>query len=497
VNTNLSRRRFLQTTGGMTASALASTSLFGQMSAMAATAASGPVTDYKALVCIFLYGGNDGFNTVISLDPASLSEYLARRANPDIDPATGMRKPGVPASSTNTELNVALTNAIKGKATDTGNTYALHPSLVNVGNLYRSANSKLAVIGNVGPLLAPTTIQAYNSNISIRPPGLFSHSDQQTLWQSGKNNIDSAGWGGRMIDSLQASSRVTNTPYLTVNTSINTNFLYGDLVTPYGLTPTGSGTVRIGLTSSPEGDGLRFLGVSRQKLLDVAMGQAGVTPTNVLEKDYAEVVSRSVTAQVEVSNSLTNVELGMPAPAGRMMRELEVIAKMIKSNAGKPGRQVFFVRHDGYDTHDNQLTTQAMLLGELDLAIKYFHDVLLANNLLNNATLFTASEFGRLLANNGDGTDHGWGGHHFVMGGAVKGGAIYGRVPSCAVTPGTQNFVDPNIFGSTGVLLPEVSTDQYAATLATWFGVSVERDIKSFLPNHFGTTNLGFLKPAA
>jgi uncharacterized protein (DUF1501 family) len=495
MNTNLSRRRFLQTTGSLGASALASSSLFGQMSAMAAVAGSGPVTDYKALVCIFLYGGNDAFNTVISLEASSLNEYLVRRANPDIDPATGQRKANVPANSTNTELYVPRTNAIKGKASDVANNYALHPNLVNVANLYRSPGSPLAVVGNVGPLLAPITKDTYTSNVSLRPPGLFSHSDQQVLWQSGKNNIDAAGWGGRMIDSLRDNSRVSPTPYATVNTSVNTNFLYGDVVTPYGLTPNGSGSVRIGSTSFG-GDGLRFLGVPRQKLLDVATGKAGVTPTNVLEKDYADVVSRSVAAQVEVSNALTSVNLGQVAPAGNMMRELEVIAKMIKFNASKPGRQVFFVRHDGYDTHDNQLTQQGILLTELDNAIQYFHGVLAANNLLNNATLFTASEFGRTLANNGDGSDHGWGGHHFVMGGAVKGGEIYGRVPSCAAEPGTDNFVDPNMLFNIGVMLPYVSTDQYAATLATWFGVSVERDIKSFLPNHFGTTDLGFMKPA-
>jgi uncharacterized protein (DUF1501 family) len=496
MNTNLSRRRFLQTTGSLSASALASSTLFGQMSAMAAVAGSGPVTDYKALVCIFLYGGNDGFNTVISLEASSLNEYLARRANPDIDPATGQRKPNVPANSTNTELNVPLTNAIKAKASDVANNHALHPSLVNVGDLYRSASSPLAVIGNVGPLLAPITKDTYNTNVSLRPPGLFSHSDQQDLWQSGKNNTDAAGWGGRLIDSLVANNRVSPTPYFTVNTSINTNFLYGDVVTPYGLTPSGSGTVRIGLTSDTASEGLRFLGVPRQTLLDVAMGKVGVPSTNILEQDYAAVVSRSVAAQVEVSNALTNVNLGQVAPAGNMMRELEVIAKMIKFNSSKPGRQVFFVRHDGYDTHDNQLRDQGIRLTELDNAIKYFHGVLTANNLLNNATLFTASEFGRTLANNGDGSDHGWGGHHFVMGGAVKGGAIYGRVPSCAAVPGTDNFTDPNMMFNIGVMLPYVSTDQYAATLATWFGISVERDIKSFLPNHFGTTNLGFMKAA-
>jgi uncharacterized protein (DUF1501 family) len=487
MSSSLSRRRFLQTTGAISASGLVGSTLFGHMSAMAQVASNANFTDYKALVCIFLYGGNDGFNTVLPLDATSWAEYTRRRTSP-----SGLEK-----------MTLVLANPLR--ITSGTTEYGLHPSLSKVKALYAASNSKLAVLANVGPLVGNTVnnvVQAPTKANYKRPPGLYSHNDQQTLWQSGKDNVDAGGWGGRMMESLQISGKVANSPFLSLNTGSNTNFVYGNKLAPYGLATSPTGAVKLGKIADIE---LIFGAVPRSKLVDLARGAAGAVPTHLLEKDYAALVQRSVDAEAELGDpsklNIGGVDLGVPLPTadGKMLRELEIIGKMIKANAGKPGRQVFFVRHDGYDTHGGQKDAHEKLLGELDTAIDYFYRTLNNNKLLDKVTTFTASDFGRQLSNNGEGTDHGWGGHHFIMGGAVKGGKIYGRVPTydTAVVSTTPNvirdFTDPNMIEASGIMLPEVSTDQYAATLATWFGITSQEAIKSILPNHFGTTNLGFL----
>jgi uncharacterized protein (DUF1501 family) len=483
MSSQLSRRRFLQTTGAMSASGLLGSTLFGQMSAMAATASAAPITDYKALVCIFLYGGNDAFNTVLPLDATSWAEYSNKRKLPL---STDTTKP-----STNTTLILDTSLRINNPTASGPVPYALHPSLQRIAALYNAPSSKLAVLANVGPLVGPTNKDDYDGGIGTkRPPGLYSHNDQQSLWQSGRSNVDAGGWGGRMAETFVNNSQLQPSPFLSLNTGINTNFVYGDALMPYGLTPSSTGAVKVGKGNASD---YLFDSFPRSMLVDVARGAYGVNTTNLLEKDYAALVQRSADAEAVLADSLSQVTLGVSHLGGPMLRELEIVAKMIKANSGQPGRQVFFVRHDGYDTHDTQLESHARLLTELDTAVDFFYRALETNSLLNKTTMFTASDFGRQLANNGDGSDHGWGGHHFILGGAVKGGKIYGRVPSYA--PGTNGkpYADPNMIEPSGIMLPEVSTDQYAATLATWFGIKAEADIKVILPNHFGTTNLGFL----
>jgi uncharacterized protein (DUF1501 family) len=488
MTTQVTRRRFLQTTGAMSASGLSGSALFGHMAAMADTATPA-ATDYKALVCVFQYGGNDAFNTVLPRDPISWGHYKTRR-----DLAAG-----VAASASKRSLVIDLSQqlVINSDVNGAAVEFGLHPSLVNMARLYGLGN--VAILANVGPLKESTNKATYATlDPQYRPPGLQSHNDQQTLWQSGRTNTDSGGWGGRMVEALQANgqaaaSATTESRFLSVNTAPTiSNFGYGDAVRAYGLTPTPEGAIAMGVSVYANSFST---GNAKKAVIDLASGKAGLTPTNLLEKDFAAVVESSNIAQNYLSSRLPNIALGVATPDGDMMKEFESIARMIlaNKNAGVTGRQVFFVRQEGYDTHNAQWDKHAALLSSLDNAIGYFHEVLSANGALGNVTTFTASDFGRQLSNNGDGTDHGWGGHHFIMGGAVAGKRIYGRIPS--YVPTNSGFADDNMIDASGVMLPGVSVDQYAATLATWMGLS-PTDIKRILPNQFGTTNLGFMKPA-
>jgi uncharacterized protein (DUF1501 family) len=490
MTTHVTRRRFLQTTGAMSASSLSGSALFGHMAAMAGTATTS-ATDYKALVCVFQYGGNDAFNTVLPRDPVSWGHYKTRR-----DLAAG-----VAASASKRSLVIDLSQqlVINSDVNGAAVEFGLHPSLVNMARLYGLGN--VAILANVGPLKESTNKATYATlDPQYRPPGLQSHNDQQTLWQSGRTNTDSGGWGGRMVEALQASGKAAasttiESRFLSVNTApIISNFGYGDAVRTYGLTPTPEGAISMG--SSVYKESKFNTETATKALIQLASGKAaGLAPTNLLEKDFAAVMESSNIAQTYLSSRLPNVALGVATPNGDMMKEFETIARMIlaNKNAGVTGRQVFFVRQEGYDTHSAQWDKHAALLKSLDEAIGYFHKVLSENGALDNVTTFTASDFGRQLSNNGDGTDHGWGGHHFIMGGAVAGKRIYGRIPS--YVPTNSGFVDDNMIDASGVMLPGVSVDQYAATLATWMGLS-PTDIKRILPKHFGTTNLGFMKPA-
>ena len=493
MKTNLSRRRFLQTSGAMSAASVMGGSLFANLAAMAD--ASAAVGDYRALVCIFLYGGNDGFNMVLPLDTTSWNEYALKRQKPVNSTS---------ASDVSIVLDQASLPRITAKDPDTGAAvqYGLHPKLTRIANLYNQKS--LAVLANVGTLEAFTTRNEYYNRLKW-PPGLYSHVDQQILWQSGVSNTDPGGWGGRMVETLIDSpvNPLTKTGFESINTGDNTAFVYGNTLSPYNLAPSKSGAVRI---SDSIGD-LPFGTIDRSHLLNLVSGRAtGMAPTHLMEKDWSGALQRAIDNEAYLTNNLTNVTLSTTATKPAILgTELENVARMIKlqANNGTRGRQVFFLGFGGFDNHDNQIRDQANLLEQLDLMLDYFYNALKDDGLLNVVTTFTASEFGRRLASNGDGTDHGWGSHHFIMGGAVNGGAVYGRMPSYAkATDGS--FSDVNMVEADGVMMPYASTDQYAATLGKWFAGLNDAQLKAILPKLFGGPNregksggsidLGFMK---
>ena len=335
---------------------------------------------------------------------------------------------------------------------------------------------------NVGPLIAPLTVAQYNAgNAPSRPipPRLFSHNDQQSTWQSGGPEGTSVGWGGRIGDlalSSNGSSLLT-----CISVSGNAVFLSGQNASVYRIGSSGPVAVT-GLTGSS------FLTAQARTALQ---GMVNQTSAQVLENEYSKVVARSVALQGQVASAIAPISLATNFnPSGisnSLSDQLKVVARLIGArNTLNVKRQVFFVSIGGFDNHDYLMTDQPPLLAKVNEAMGAFYRATAEMGIANQVTAFTASDFGRTLASNGDGSDHGWGSHHFVVGGAVRGGQFYGVAPHVSVTSDDQV--------GQGRLLPSTATDQFAATLARWFGVA-DSELPLVLPNivNFNSRTLGFL----
>jgi uncharacterized protein (DUF1501 family) len=334
----------------------------------------------------------------------------------------------------------------------------------------------LAILGNVGTLVAPTSKTQYqNASVSL-PPKLFSHNDQQSYWQSDSPEGATSGWGGRIADLIVGAN--SNQVFTAMSVSGSTVFLSGHSVLQYQV-GTGGSVAIAGLSGSLFGS--TSAGQVLQQLITGARSQ-------MFENEYNKVTARSIAANTTLSAALA----GAPAlttsfPTTTLANQLKMVARAISARTLLGAkRQVFFVSLGGFDTHDFQLRDQPPLHTQLADALSAFYQATVEMGVANQVTAFTASDFGRTLTSNGDGSDHGWGSHHFILGGAVKGGSIYGSFPTIA-------FNTPEDLGS-GRLLPTTSVDQYAATLAKWFGVA-DTDMASVLPNvgNFATRDLGFM----
>ena len=389
-NLNQSRREFLRVAGRLSIAGTAAP--FALNLATIGAAAAQTANDYRALVCVFLYGANDHNNTVIPFDTASYASYSAARAT--------IARP--------MSALLPLTPSVGLTGSNAGRQFALPTELGALRTIWDAG--KLAIVANVGPLIVPTTKIQYN-NLSVPlPPKLFSHNDQQSVWQASAPEGARNGWGGRIGDLM--ASQNTNSVFTCNSVSGSAVFLAGQSTVAYQVSASG--------TSS-------------------------------------------------------------------LAAQLRLVARMIaQRNTLGAKRQVFFVSIGGWDTHDDQLTTQPNLHAQVAGALSYFYDATVGLGISDRVTTFTGSDFGRTLTTNGDGSDHGWGSHHFVMGGAVKGQQYYGTFPIMGLNNNDE-------VGS-GRLLPTTSVDQYAATLARWFGVS-ETDMRLVLPNigNFGSSNVGFM----
>ncbi len=493
-----SRRHFLKQSGAMSALGVAGGSWLMNLAAMSdAAAADG--TGYKALVCVFLYGGNDGCNTVLPIDDTSWQRYSDVRQ--------------VPADAKGAVQDLRLDRAallpITAKVNNVDVTYGLHPALTNLQDLYVN-KKKVAVLANVGTLikgpvrrndLVSQTITEVNG---LLPPKLRSHNDQQTEWQSGRSNLESRGWGGRVT----APAELAFTPvdatdkansFRSVYLGDSAVFAYGEGITPYGLTASGNGVVPL----LPTAGGRLFNGVSTDVVRNLISGVTGATAaaprTNLIELDYINLSKRSLDSESYLTNKLAGIPLNdVPLPADNdLAAQLKLVARIVQAHADRKGRQVFFVSIGGFDTHDNQRNPNEPnnhdnLLARVDAALGYFYKALGTN--VDKVTTFTASDFGRLLISNGDGTDHAWGSHHFIMGGAVNGGQVYGRMPSYAYAGGT--YTDQQMTDD-GAMIPVVSVGSYGATLARWFGMT-DGEAKGVFPFLYAeggvsSTNVGFM----
>jgi uncharacterized protein (DUF1501 family) len=462
-----SRRQFLQTAGHLSIAGVGAPFALNLASIGAAAAQTAPA-DYRALVCVFLTGANDHNNTVITLDPASFDAYT--KARPTI---ARTKADLVDAAGKSLELvpNVPLTG------NNAGRQFALPKELAPLKSIWDSG--KLAVLANVGPLLVPLTKAQYTNATVPIPSKLFSHNDQISTWQASAPEGARYGWGGRLGDLFEAQN---GSSIFTCNSITGSAvWLAGQTVTAYQLSAQGS--VRINALAG------NLLGsASASAAIKTLITSGGA---HVLTQDLAQTTQRSIDADASLTAALSNTpDLTLPPELAEndLAGQLRIVARMIASRTALAAkRQVFFVSLSGFDTHDNQLVDQPALHTQLAGALEYFYNSLNTLQVSNQVTTFTASDFGRTLSSNGDGSDHGWGSHHFIMGGAVKGKQFYGTFP----VMGLNN----NDEVGRGRLLPTTSVDQYAATLARWFGVTTDSDLKLVLPNisAFNNQNLGFL----
>ena len=482
----LKRRQFLKLLGG-----IAATPLMSQFSELAYGA--GPFNDYRALVCVFLFGGNDAHNMIVPLD----SRYATYAAN---------RGPlAIPQA--NLSAN-AVTDPVQGS-------FGLHPRMTQSRTLFNAG--KLAVVSNVGILLRPTTKADYTSKYQL-PPQLFSHSDMQDHWQTAYPQAPvNDGWGGRLADMIQSAN--TGQLSVSISTASSGVFLKGTSAVAHQI-----GTYNAAFPNSPIVQRIRAWrdwdsGVNGAQPQNVYQNGITMARANTLEDQFGDVATRSVTINDFILASLYN-DLGngnysqknpinTVFPTGNpLAAQLRSVAMMIAARqALGVKRQIFFVSVGGsFDNHSDQFDASgsaiqppagaplilygkhADLLGQVDAGLKAFYDATVELGVQNNVTTFTESDFGRTLTSNGKGSDHGWGSHHLVMGGATVGKKIYGTFHNMQV--GAGNPVD----AGQGRLIPANSVDQYAATLAKWMGANAS-DLNSVFPNlhNFPTTDLGFL----
>jgi uncharacterized protein (DUF1501 family) len=447
-----SRRDFLRLAccSAATTSLVGGLSKFGLVSAMAQGSA-----DYKALVCIFLFGGNDSNNMIIPID-TNYAKYQSIRANLALSQASIL-----PLQS-------------NGQAI-----FGLHPNLPELQDLFNNKKS-LAVLTNVGTLVQPTTRQNYQQHSSL-PENLFSHSDQQNQWQTTQlSGLPNAGWAGKVADKIQATYNTSAQLPPIVSVAGSTIFCTGDTTRPFTMSPGVTPGVD-GFDSSAAGQA-RFQAVQQLLTLDTGITMVQATSATT---------TQGIQEGIVVANALKGIspiQTVFPAK-NSLAAQLQQVAQVIAArNTLGVNRQIFFCSLGGFDTHSDELDVQLGLYSALSPAMAAFYQATQELGVTNQVTTFTLSEFSRTFqpGSNG-GTDHAWGGHQLMMGGAVKGNTVYGTFPTLALG-------GPDDVGSNGRWIPSTSVDQYAATLASWFGVA-NTDLPTVFPNlaNFKNTNLGFL----
>ncbi len=452
---SLRRREFLQRASALSVAGTAAPWAL-QLAAINEAAAATAPGDYKALVCLFLYGGNDHGNTLVPYDAASHQLYSTIRQS--------LATPRDQLAATALTPSVALPD---------GRQMALAPTMSGLKPIFDAG--RLAVMLNIGTLMQPTTLAQYKAGNVPLPPKLFSHNDQQSLWQSSNPEGATSGWGGRLGDQFLSSNG--NATFSCINISGNAVYMAGKQAVQYQMNSSGAVAIN-GVTRSLFGSQ-----ACSDALRSLITGDRG----HWMEAELNRVTSRSINAQSTISSALSNISLQTPFETGTLAAQLQMVARLIGARqALGASRQVFFVSLGGFDLHDLLVNQHPGLLGSVGNAMASFDAALQELGVAQNVTTFTASDFGRTLSSNGDGSDHGWGSYHFVMGGAVKGGRFYGQLPSVSVG-------GPDDVGQ-GRLLPTTSVDQLAATLARWMGVSAT-DLPLVLPGivNFDQKDLGFM----
>ncbi len=464
---SVSRRNFLKTGAAFSLGGAAGFAMdLNRFNAFAAD-----TNGYKALVCVFLFGGMDGHDTILPYDQPNYDQ-LASIRDDLFDRYDNLEGGSTRERSQLLPLN--LTNA----SDFPGRQFAMPPELAPLHQLIDGGNG--AIVSNVGPLVVPITRSDFQNRSAPTPPRLFSHNDQQSVWMASQPEGASFGWGGRIADMAIAAQGNPDSTFSAVSASGNTVFLSGEIVGQFEVGSNGPAEIK------GVGDERLYGSSTLPGLYEAHLRAENETLLNHLQSDYVNVVNRSIDANRTLSQSFENESPFATAfPNSRLGRQLQVVARIIalRQSLGV-SRQVFFVSTGGYDTHSDQAQNLPRLHGELAGAMRAFYDATVEIGVQNDVTSFTASDFGRTLTINRDGTDHGWGGHHFVVGGSVQGNQMLGSFP----LPVTEHNFDTG----NGRLIPTTSVDQYAATLGGWFGLN-NTELNDALPglSNFSSTDIG------
>lgn len=457
----IDRRSFLKRAG---ASALAASSLGTLASSVASMPALGASTDgYKALVCVFFFGGLDCHDTVLPFDQSSYNSYSSVRGS-FLSRYSGGR-----------DRSNLLALSPDNTSTLSGRQFALPPQMTGLQSLFQ--NGEMAIVGNVGPLIEPVTKAQVESGGGRLPPKLFSHNDQQSTWQASAPEGAQYGWGGLFADAALASGANGNADasvFTTITSGGNQLYLTGENAAPYQVSPFGASSIELLEYYGYKRDSSR--GEEVYQLLRSHLRGNTYGGSSMIKRDIAAAMQGSLDSNEKFSTARDDmVPISTQFPDNYLAQQLRAVAETISMrDTLLMNRQVFFVGIGGFDTHDNQAQDLASLHGEIDGALSAFNAAMKELGAHNDVTLFTASEFGRTLAINGDGTDHGWGGHQLVMGGAVQGRQILGNMPPAEL--------DHEWDVGGGRLLPSLSVEQFAEPIGKWFGLS-DNELLSAMPN--------------
>ncbi|WP_367110558.1 DUF1501 domain-containing protein [uncultured Psychrobacter sp.] len=447
----LSRRAFLQRLSYLAGAGVVAPmalNLSAMNKARAATAGS----DYKALVCVLLDGGNDQTNTLIPIDPSNYATYRNIRQDVALDQSTLL--PLIPTTN--------LAGGLK---------WGFNPNLKRLNSLFHL--KKLAVLQNVGSLVQPTSLDQYKKRSVALPRGLFAHFNQKQNWQSTASDLFREGWGGKIGDAMLKQN--SHGAFSCISTDEDTVFLTGKNTNPLRVTADGiKSTKSINEGSQASG------ATSFSEAVNNLFTSSDDNDDNVVASSANESIILSALQNAETISTKFPTE-------NALAQQLKTVASLIKArdNLGVK-RQIFFVKLKGFDTHNDLLGRHSKLMGLLDNALASFYEATEELGVAQNVTTFTMSEFGRTFNSHGDGSEHGWGAHHIIMGGAVKGRDFYGEAPEIGLNTATDV--------GQGIWLPTTSIDQYSATLAKWFGVA-DNNLAMVAPNlhKFNNTDLGFM----
>ncbi|MEL7025252.1 MAG: DUF1501 domain-containing protein [Pseudomonadota bacterium] len=440
----MNRRQFLNHTCATGTTALTSVTALGSLGMMRSASAQ-TAGDYRALVCILLAGGNDAYNMLVPTDGPQYAAYSTIRSDLALPRDTLLA------------LNFPETS---------DRTFGLHPGMGRLAGLINSGDA--AMVANVGTLLEPFDAQAVENGTATLPVGLFSHADQIAQWQTAMPDQRSAvGWGGRMADLMQGIN-LANGVSMNVSLSGSNTFQSGRTTNEFSITSEGDGALSINGYDEDS-----FFGDFRRRTTDSLLSP---TRTQILRSEYRRRFRDAIDANTTFATAMQDAaQLQTTFSANGLSQALRQVARVISARDQLgASRQTFFVTVGGWDHHDEVIQNQARMLPMVSNALAEFRDALVELAAFDAVTTFTISDFARTLTSNGRGSDHGWGGHHVVMGGDVSGGRLFGDYPLLA----DNSVLDVG----RGIYAPTLATDEYFADLALWFGVS-DSDLALVLPN--------------